>query len=105
MKRISMKQLRTLANKLGATLDNDESTARPGHLYEIRAEAPPGYHWRCEAGIHELISTQVESSLPFGPDSPNAIRADLYERMAMGVEPCNITCEWWLKECTKGAAS
>ena len=77
-----------LARKLGATITGS-AEGKNG----VEAEAPAGYAWKCEPGLHVLVSA------PWDGDTPADVWRDLWERMDLGVEPCDCCAE-----CTQARA-
>jgi hypothetical protein len=72
-----------LAKKLGATVIRDHHT-------EVEVEAPHGYCWSADPGVHSLVSSECESS-----DTWEILWQDMLERMEYGIEKCgDPDCEW-----------
>jgi hypothetical protein len=85
----TLAQLRKRAAELGAIIHGPESS---GRYREVSAEAPAGRVWSEGGASHELIAEWLP-----GPGASAMAYADLLERMAPGVEPCEHTghgCEW-----------
>lgn len=60
---------------------------------EITVEAPPGMTWCADPGAHELIA--AEHGRHSTPGWRERERADLLNRMDLGLEPCTThECEW-----------
>jgi hypothetical protein len=78
----TLKQVKVLAKKLGAKVEDDKY----GLIHECRVEAPHRKLWKC-CCIHELIDN---TNQPWKPDY-----ADVIARMEYGLEDCiDINCEW-----------
>jgi hypothetical protein len=80
--------------------------SRPRRLYEETREAPPGYVWRAEPSVHELVASEWtdDASGKRIPGAAAAAKRDLLERVALGVEPCTEPeCDWCAE--TGGALS
>jgi hypothetical protein len=77
--------LNATARRLGAVLDYRHD--REGLEHEVVADAPAGSVWR-DSGVHQLVCAGADGT-PWA-----ALHADLAERMAFGVEPCDDpTCD------------
>jgi len=81
-RRVTRQDVLAMAEDLGATVRENAG----GVQGEILVEAPPGHHW--VEGVHELVAL-------YTPGGKAEAWADLYERMAAGIEVCNAGCEWW----------
>lgn len=74
-------RVKKLVKKLKAKL---EVNTRP--YYEVRVEAPKGYHWA--DGVHEFVEAQE------GGFSVDELWKDVYDRMQDGTEKCTEECDW-----------
>jgi hypothetical protein len=82
----NLREVKTLAKALGATVEDRKSTS----FHSCRVEAPPRFRWT-EGDVHELVD---ETNRPWKPDY-----ADLLSRMKYGIEPCtDPECEWCNEE-------
>jgi len=79
----NLRAVKALAKKLGAKVEY----IRIGDAVDLCVEAPPGFVWKCDGDIHELVDA---SRLPWGPDYE-----DVLARMSHGVEKCEEPdCDW-----------
>ena len=76
------KKVFSLANELGSTIETNTDNG-----FQIRVEAPKGYHWQDE--IHEI------SRFQFSGFKTELLWLEVLEVMKEGIEPCNDNCEWW----------
>ena len=78
----TLADVRKLAKKLGANVEDDRS----GNHHECRVEAPRRKKWACR-GVHEMVDSCYK---PWKPDY-----ADMLSNMQFGLEDCtDPDCEW-----------
>ena len=87
MKAMTLRQrVHELARELGATV----RISRPAGEIDVQVEAPDGYVWSTTRDVHTLCADEITGKSRPAQVLLRALWLDLYERMAAGVEKCEL---------------